>query len=179
MSTRGCIARVGGKEPLKFRGVYHHWDSYPSGLGRTLFRLWNTHFKGDTEAMLRVLIDSHPAGWSTVVERDFDLKPGWCDVRGQGGASNRPLCYCHGGRHEKGWQVSESNAAGSGVEYVYAFSGSTMFILGSFCDDGSKMVGMFGYGDPGAAWRVLAEINLAGAQPNWAALDERSYPAVP
>lgn len=30
MSTRGCIA-IG--TPQKWRGVYNHWDSYPTGLG--------------------------------------------------------------------------------------------------------------------------------------------------
>lgn len=172
MSTRGCIARMTGKVPVQFRGVYHHWDSYPSGLGRTLFQLYKTHFKGDIETMLATLIDKHPAGWSTLVDRRFDLEPGWSDLERSEQDDGRPLCYCHGGRHETGWKVTEHNASGSGVEYVYAFSGSTMFILASFCDDGSKMIGMFGSGDPNAAWRIVAEVNLAGARPNWDLLDE-------
>ncbi len=34
MGTRGCVA-IGTDE--KWRGVYNHWDSYPTGLGR---RVW-------------------------------------------------------------------------------------------------------------------------------------------
>ena len=36
MSTRGVIARKDGDG---FTGRYHHLDSYPSGLGQTLYRL--------------------------------------------------------------------------------------------------------------------------------------------
>jgi len=34
MSTRGCVA-IG--TPGSWRGVYNHWDSYPTGLGRKLW----------------------------------------------------------------------------------------------------------------------------------------------
>ena len=161
MSTRGCIARLDRISPLEFRGVYHHWDSYPSGLGRTLFRIRNKDFQKDTEAVLKVLIDQHPAGWSTVVERRFD------DMTGDAG----PQCFCHGGRHEPGRLVTQGNAAGSGVEYAYAFDGSKMFVLASFCRDGSKMVGMFGAGAPDAVWSVLATVDLDGPEPDWQTME--------
>ena len=62
MSTRGAIARLSGEG---FKGVYHHWDSYPSGLGKAL---WDTYQKvGVLDAMLDGLIDQHPAGWSSIV----------------------------------------------------------------------------------------------------------------
>ena len=172
MSTRGCIARLQGRSPLEFKGVYHHWDSYPSGLGQALFRLRNTHFAQDTEAMLRALIDEHPAGWSTVVGATFDKRPGF---RSRGSHStaddDAPQCYCHGDRSEPARAVTQRTAAGSGVEYAYAFTGATMLVLGSYCDDGAKMIGMFGFGDEGAAWRVIAEIDLDGSEPDWEALD--------
>ena len=63
MSTRSVIAR---KTETGFIGSYHHWDGYPSGLGSTLFELRNIWYSGDTERMLRYLIDEHPAGWSTI-----------------------------------------------------------------------------------------------------------------
>jgi hypothetical protein len=63
MSTRSVIAR---KTKSGFKGVYHHWDGYPSGLGATLFEVRNKVFGGDTARMLRYLIDQHPAGWSTI-----------------------------------------------------------------------------------------------------------------
>ena len=170
MSTRGCIARLKARAPPAFEGVYHHWDSYPSGLGQALYRLWNGHFRMNTEAMLHELIDRHPAGWSTVVERSFDQTPGFSmDERG-----DRPQCYCHGERSESGWRVTDENAAASGVEYAYAFDGARMLILGSFIKDGSKMVGLFGSGDELAEWAVIAEVTLDGPEPDWEAIDELS-----
>ena len=170
MSTRGCIARLTGSQPWQFRGVYHHWDSYPSGLGRALFRARNWEFVRDTEAMLKALIDNHPAGWSTVVNGNLVRLKG---VKGKNHSDEAPQCYCHGNRQEKSWPVTESNVAGSGVEYVYAFSGSKMLILESFCGDGNKMIGMFGSGDENASWEVIAEVDLNGAEPDWDELDER------
>ena len=70
MSTRGAIARG---DATKWTGVYHHGDSYPTTLGRTLWALYHGHFRGDQDAMMNHLIDDHPAGWSTIVDRDFGL----------------------------------------------------------------------------------------------------------
>jgi hypothetical protein len=74
MSTRGVIARQNG---TGFTGVYHHWGSYPEGLGKTLWELWHGDFKQDTGAMLKALIDEHPAGWSTICGKDFALPIGY------------------------------------------------------------------------------------------------------
>ena len=76
MSTNGIIARSTGEGT--FEGVYHHWDSYPNeGLGQFLIRILTGHFKKDLARMLCFLIDEHPAGWSTIVNKDFALKPGY------------------------------------------------------------------------------------------------------
>ncbi len=56
MGTRGIIAR---KTPGGWIGRYHHWDSYPKGLGKTLFALANGHFKDDLAKMMRVLTVEH------------------------------------------------------------------------------------------------------------------------
>ena len=155
MSTRGVIARLVGAPPVdsplgaqspQFFGRYHHWDSYPSGLGHTLWELYHEQFQCDLEAMSWVLIDEHPAGWSTINGADFRLTAGFTEpvagfaskensVEGEsrsvagnsqeeGAAPSsgvRPECYCHGDRSEAAWNVTEKNAAGSGCEWAYAF----------------------------------------------------------
>ena len=68
MGTRGCIARLKSREPLEYTGVYHHWNGYPAGLGRRLFRLRNGLFGGNTEVMLEVLIDAAPNGWESIMD---------------------------------------------------------------------------------------------------------------
>lgn len=82
MSTRSVIAR---KTQEGFRGVYHHWDGYPSGLGKTLFEVRNRFYQGDTKRMLKYLIDDHSGGWSTI-NKD------WTKPAGQRPDENTLLC---------------------------------------------------------------------------------------
>lgn len=164
MGTRGAIVRINGEHG--FTGRYHHWDSYPAGLGASLFNLYHEHFKGDLPLMLHTLIDEHPAGWSTVNGKNFNLAPGFIE-RGSS-ETEQPLCYCHGERAESEQTIDEKNAADSGCEFVYLFTENRhMRILASYCEDGSKMIGMFGYGDPGARWAILADIDLDKPAPDW------------
>jgi len=174
MSTRSCIARLTSNpgKKIKFKGVYHHWDGYPQGLGSTLFQLRNGHFKGDTNAMLKVLIDQHPAGWSNINNADFSLVPGYMELNTKHDFKDEdyqktPHCFCHGERSEPGCKINQKNASNSGCEYVYAFTpnGKTMVVLSSYCEDGKKMIGMFGCGDPKAEWKVIGEVNLDGTEP--------------
>jgi len=166
MGTRGCIARL-TKEG--FEGRYHHWDSYPSGLGETLWKLYNEYFNHDLKGMLEKLIDEHKAGWSTICGKDFNFKAGFIEDITKASTTKKPLCYCHGDRHEKEWLVTKENASGSGIEWVYAFDieAKTMLILSSFNESGSKMIGMFGCGNEDAEWRTVAVVNLEGKEPNW------------
>jgi len=158
MSTRGVIARRNGDG---FVGRYHHWDSYPSGLGKTLFE-WARLMPLDQ--MLKLLLDEHPAGWSTIVGTDPKLDPGFIELDNKS-APNRPRCYCHGDRSEP-----------QDCEYAYVFDEEkrTMAILSSYCRNGDKMIGMFGMGDPEAVWRPVATIDLDGAEPDWEELDSRA-----
>ena len=118
-----------------------------------------------------------PAGWSTIVGPDFAWPPVSVALRRadkRAKADDRkPECYCHGGRAEQAWTVTQDNAAGSGIEYAYAFDGSKMLIVGSYHGDGAKMVGMFGTGDPAAVWSVIAEVDLDGPEPDWDAIEQK------
>jgi hypothetical protein len=106
MSTYGVIARrtaSGG-----FVGRLHQNVGNPHILGRALYRLRNGHFRGDTAAMLRVLIDEHPAGWSDITGKDFALAPGFVSMRSYLSWEQyltlpdayQPQCYCHGERSD-------------------------------------------------------------------------------
>ena len=116
MSTRGVIAKVGEHEG-EFSGVYHHWDSMPSSLGKTLVELLRGHFKNDLTKMLRVLTEEH-CGWSTIVGKNFRLKPGY---RNNYKAKN-PACYCHGVCSEKVAPFTHKSLdKDTDVEWLYAF----------------------------------------------------------
>ena|SRR5438445_3466511 len=142
MSTRGLIARATGE--ARFKGVYHHWDSYPSGgLGETLVSLYRVHFGRDLQRMLEFLIDLHPAGWSTIVHKDFKLKPGYTmaglKTPGFEGTDaerktrweryqahpdyRRPQCYCHRDRHEEPQSFTEADDSDAVWAYVFDTEG--------------------------------------------------------
>ena len=211
MSTRGAIARQTG--PGRFSGVYHHWDSYPSGLGYTLYYAYREVFGHSVERMLKFLIDQHPAGWSTINGANWEGRVGYhkslsgpCAVCGEPYGEHLewpagkgpgqgvscvtqlrlghlyqedyshvgPQCYCHGDRHEKPWEVTEKDAAGSGIEYVYVFDGSTKMRILSSYSEGRKVIGMFGVGDPDSVWVEVAVVDLEGPEPDWKRLDEEA-----
>ncbi len=184
MSTRGVIARLTHVLPPRFCGRYHHWDSYPSGLGQTLWKLYHDHFNCDLNAMLRVLLDQHPAGWSSINGADFNLVSGFTELTSRKSEAReeadglRPECYCHGDRCEEAWEVTEQNASGSGCEWAYAFAASAhpkhdvMLVLSSYRPSGQKMIGFFGQGDPQAVWLVVGVVDLKREEPDWDELDE-------
>ena len=181
MSTRAAIARLTGVSPVRWTGRYHHWDGYPSGLGATLWQLYHGHFKRDLDQMLRVLLDEHPAGWSSIHATDFDQQPGFAEPFSSATPpAERPNCYCHGDRAEAAWELTQENAAGSGCEWAYAFTRGSkpeydaMLILSSYQPTGQKMIGYFGQGDPDSIWAVVAVIGLHGPEPDWEALNRAS-----
>jgi len=138
MSTPGCIAR---KTKDGFEGRYHNFDSYPEGLGKALYGVRNGYFKKNTEAMLKYLIDDHPAGWSSIVQRDFNKKAGF---DGDG-----PLCYCHGTRNEDEQLITEEDA--ESYLYVYAFEDNIMHIMGVVK----------------GKWKSVKKIDMDKKEPNW------------
>ena len=176
MSTRAAIARLTCVSPVKWAGRYHHWDGYPSGLGTTLWKLYHGHFNCDLDAMLKVLLDDHPAGWSSLHAADFDQQPGFAEpLNSSNQSTDQPQCYCHGDRQETEWLVTDENASGSGCEWAYAFTSAkttdgtqhnTMLVLSSYTPEG-KMIGYFGVGNSEAVWPVVAVVDLNGTEPNW------------
>lgn len=104
MSTRGAIARpIAESATGGWEGRYHHFDSYPTGLGKTLWALHFGFFDRDIAAMTKYLIDDHPAGWSTINGRDLSLTPGFIEYgrKHNHREQDRALCYCHGDRSEE------------------------------------------------------------------------------
>lgn len=76
MSTRSVIAEPYGDG---FRGRYHHFDGYPSGVGHELWDLYHGHFAGDVDEMVCYLVTDEPQGWSNIIGADFSLPKGWHD----------------------------------------------------------------------------------------------------
>ena len=142
MATRGVIARPAGNG---WEGRYHHWDSYPSGLGKTLWDAYHRFFRRDIDAMTSYLIDQHPAGWSTIVGADLTLPPGftehgnsrfgdyskglitWEEYRNLP-QNRRPQCYCHGDRNEPEQLITHDQDPVD-LEWAYVLSPTSMTVL--------------------------------------------------
>jgi len=161
MSTRSVIGRRTG---TGFTGVYHHWDGYPSGLGATLVGMYQGRFEKNLDALLKYVIDDHPGGWSTLNISE---------------SRKVPECFCHDAKGNKvsgnGMNaMTEKNASGCGCEYAYVFyregDEDRMSIFSSYSNDG-KMIGMFGFGDEKARWKLIAEVVLGKESPNFSVLD--------
>ncbi|MDQ6662312.1 MAG: hypothetical protein M3Z24_15275, partial [Chloroflexota bacterium] len=146
---RGIIAR---KRPHGWAGVYHHWDSYPSGLGRMLYELYHGQFHNDVHAMMHYLIDEHPAGWSTIVDQDFALQPGYADATRSEQEQRRPQCYCHGDRHEKGMVLTDATTD-TDCEFAYVID--------------EQFATMSIYRLRGHRWQLYREVDLNGTAPYW------------
>jgi len=170
MSTRSVIAR---KTKDGFKGTYHHWDGYPTGLGVYLFNLFRSSGKSLKE-FTREVITKHPSGYSTLVT----------SAPGTPYGTEKPECFCHdrvtGKRNkEKKWDCNHENAAGSGCEYAYVFSMQAgkpvMEVLSSISSTGSKMIGMFGMGDPDSQWALLARVVLTDPMPDFAKIEKQAF----
>jgi hypothetical protein len=165
MATRGGIVRVTGENT--FKGRYHHFDAYPDGLGKTLWDLYRERHNKNLEAMMKELIDDHPAGWSSINNADWSQSPGYGGRIGVGEDKGRPQCYCHGERSETPHDLTQANAGGADCEYIYAFvneDGKDMMLALKMFS--IRTTTMFGN------WKLMAKIDLNGEEPAWSELDK-------
>lgn len=155
MSTRGVIAKA---TPKGWRGRYHHSDSYPTGLGKYLWAQANGPFKTDLKRLVKILVDEHPAGWSCIVDCDFQWAPGYISHDSTAAKVTEafeakvPQCYCHGERSEKGWAIKHDGQ----VEewgYVIDVKRRTMKVL---------------FGVNGERWEDVGTYSFDEAEPDWA-----------
>lgn len=159
---------------------YHHWDGYPVSLGKTLFHLYNGHFEKNLSSMLKVLLDDHPAGWSTINDKDFRLEPGWTEflyskpahlysfddyqkeleAYKQTDDAHRPICYCHGKRDdEEAHWIAPGDVLPS-MEYLYVFDEEIAHMDIYACHNSGKTI------------VPLADVDLNGPEPNWNRIKE-------
>lgn len=66
MSTRAMIAVKDPTNKDEIIGVYHHFDGYPTGLGRTLWSLAVGPYKDRLDDLVKILIYDNVDGWSSI-----------------------------------------------------------------------------------------------------------------
>jgi len=158
MATRGIIAI---QNKTGFKGGYHHWDSYPTGLGEYLFDTFQQE------------------GWA-IVERGTQHT--WSSL-------SSDECHCCGtmsdGRTEKFRAADDKTDCGA--EYAYAFQHESwtdnsgekhdthyMHIYGKQ-SGGKQVIEMFGMTTPNSEWALIASIDLNGSKPDFKKIEQEQY----
>ena len=166
MGTRACIAET---HEGSWRGRYHHWDGYPTALGKTLWDVYHGHFGRNITTMLQFLIHDHPAGWSTINGADWNMQAGYVGMDSVE-TNQGPQCYCHGTRHE-GAEPPLGPEDDAGLEWCYVIDAvaRTMTVLKHVWQ--SDEVPYIGIGCMTAKeplkWKEVAVVSLDGEEPKW------------
>lgn len=173
MSERGAIAyptTEGG-----WWGRYHHHDSHPPRLGRSLWRLYHHTFDQNHVDMARALIDEHPAGWSDLVpprfafERSAFARAGYRSPADPA-REHAPACYCHGNRAESeralecACPVDNSACDPWQIEWVYVLLNGGMFVLTCWHPDPDRHR---------TGHRPVALVPWHRGEPDWHAIEDR------
>jgi len=150
MSTRSIIGY--NESARKWKGVYHHWDGYPSALGVTLLELAKE--KG-TDFIRKEIVEAHPAGWSTI-NRDWSQKPLPLDRDSNCSKEEKkpPEYYKPENEDWRSEFFTEKDEPGTaGSEYLYLITKkdtiavyTCKYVTGKH--KGQRMIGMFGMGAP-------------------------------
>ena len=159
MSTRSIIGYYTDEEKKAWKGVYHHWDGYPTGVGVTLLKLGRE--RGFAFIKKRI-VDDTPQGWSTI-NKDWDLEPVNMRELENFMDNKAPEHYAP---DEGDMVFTEKSSPGeSGMEYLYLISEKGIDIYEAFYhSEGEHMVGMFGMGAPdigegeGCVWRYMGSV---------------------
>jgi hypothetical protein len=122
MGTRGIIA-VG--TPRKWRGQYHHMDSYPSELGVHLVKVLQ---RSGFERSASWLVNEHPAGWSTLIG-GFPGDESATSTEDHN-YTGKPACFCHT-RGDADWDRTVTPAtlkdwSGYPPEWMYLIDETTI-----------------------------------------------------
>lgn len=167
MSTRAVIAQAHGDT---WEGRYHHFDGYPRGLGKQLYEVYG---QIGLERMKKLLLEEHPAGWSTILECDINATPGYRELVRHDGEPTRwtpehdaweltqgPRCYCHGDRHDtENWLITPDDETWCEWAYVLGEKEPVMTVFKN-------------RGGVGAAqWKPVAVVRLDGQEPLWEGIE--------
>lgn len=122
MSTRSIIAcgQTDDFDADDVKGVYHHFDGDPEGMGVYLQRLLRVEEIGDAAATMKRIVDDEPIGWSNFIDCTWAYGSQWEDAiilnNGEFLRSGSPQSYTARGEKEVWNTVASSD---HGQDYMY------------------------------------------------------------
>ena len=154
MSTRGVIAVTHGDSWL---GVYLGSDAYPSWSGTRLWKVFSQQYGGDLALFEREVIRTHPGGYHSADDQ----------------------CYCHDPADPRPTDAAfytpeDEDFEALHIEWLYIFGRHALTIYTSVralgyhtCtrDDG------YSWQSPNYRWALVTQVALAGAEPDWQAIE--------
>jgi hypothetical protein len=147
MSTRSVIAKPEGDG---WKGVYCHWDGYPTHRGKQVWAAF--HELGSADALREYAI-REKGYWSSFAVPSTTRAGDWVDQVDD--------------------QFVDSQGDDCGTEWCYVIGDRELYVLdrrwGTPNSDDGKMVGMFGCGaDAGKGyWKLVGTYPWDGDEPNW------------
>lgn len=161
MSTRAVIGVYSNREQGQWRGTYHHFDGYPHGLGQSLWKLYHEFYKGLLPAMVEMLIDAHPQGWSSIADADWNKRPTWLEYDARmdlyaRGEKLPPQSYKYrpGESHEPNY-LDQTSDAWQEWAYVFDLESNTMSIF--------ERIGNWSQ----VSYALKGTVPLDGTEPHW------------
>jgi len=154
MGTRSIIAYpVSEDEGLpKWRGIYCHWDGYPSGNGKRLYQLANECFGGDGLALAQYLVTNFPEGISGLDADGSPAESGWSFSALPGG---KHLVLAYRGRGETEPDI-RTNEHPDWEEWFYLLTKDGMSIYSTDYHSGpSPRAHIVLFGQPEPDWDAL------------------------
>ena len=157
MSTRSVIAET-TKDGWK--GIYCHWDGYPTNRGKQIWDILHTDFignkgsigvgnSGDPKMAIKAFCDTyirgHKAGWSSFPDTCYCHEPSFV-MRGD----HKGAKYMRKGDFNKSW-----------CEWAYVIDPKT-----------ATMTIYSNYGKHNEA-KEVTRVNLLGKEPNWKDIEKK------
>jgi len=165
MSTRGCIGVYTNDEHI-WKAKYHHFDAYPTGLGRDLYSKLQFEFEWDLKVMMDIIL-AETVGWSTIVGKHLKKTSAFREIGEYDEEDDRPLSYSARGetpQTPEGDWVYGNDKDSSQLEWAYIFN------LDKMTMDVKK------YHYPSRSWLDVVSINLLEpVEIDWELIEKQGY----
>ena len=103
MGTRGLW---GFRKSGHSIAVYHHFDSYPEGLGYSFSEFLKKNSNEKLSRMFDNIVEIDSSIAPTEEQKDYCVQMSWCDLNVSNSSTNDWYCILHGTQEPENWQFA-------------------------------------------------------------------------